>query len=484
MRKVLLLALVILGILFFLSGCGNFDQSNLASPVEQSAPVTDTESALNPLQDDDDQDSVENSPDDYTTQEETISGTVYDVAMQTITLETEDGSRYSFLRSPDVTETDPDGIIIGCPVTVTYKGTLNSDSSEQNVTIVKIIVGHLPQKELSYQQLAQQILEGLTLKEKVGQMFLVRCPKEDATEKVAEYHLGGYILFARDFKDKTKTQVIADIQGYQSASDIPMLIGVDEEGGTINRISLYKEFRAVPFWSPQDLYKDGGWDLIISDTKEKCTLLKSLGINLNLAPVCDISTDNADFIYDRTFGHDASMTSEYVKTLVETMNSMKMGSVLKHFPGYGNNADTHTGISYDKRAYETFVTSDFLPFAAGIEAGSGVVLVSHNIVACMDPDNPASLSVKVHSILREKLGFEGIIMTDDLYMNAIRQYTGEREAAVTAVLAGNDILCCTDFEAQIPAVLAAIEDGTISENQIDKAVTRILLLKLELGIIE
>ncbi|MEI7883817.1 MAG: glycoside hydrolase family 3 N-terminal domain-containing protein [Clostridia bacterium] len=340
------------------------------------------------------------------------------------------------------------------------------------------------QVALTFQQRAKKILQNMTLEEKVGQMFFARCPEKAAAEKALEYHLGGYVLFSEDFQDKTRRQVISDIKGYQNAAKIPLLIGVDEEGGSINRLSLYRAFRAVPFWSPQDLYKEGGWNLIISDTEEKSTLLKSLGININLAPVCDVSTDSSDFIHDRTFGQAAAQTSEYVKRVVETMNSMKMGSVLKHFPGYGNNIDTHTGISYDKRSYESFVASDFLPFAAGIKAGAGAVLVSHNIVAFMDSENPASLSPEVHRILREELGFEGVIMTDDLYMDAIRQFTGEKKAAVIAVLAGNDLLVCTDFEVQIPAVLAAVQDGTITENQIETAVTRILLWKLELGITE
>lgn len=160
-----------------------------------------------------------------------------------------------------------------------------------------------------------------------------------------------------------------------------------------------------------------------------------------------------------------------------------MGCVLKHFPGYGNNADTHTGISYDRRPYETFTSSDFLPFQAGIESGADMVLVSHNIVDCMDAQFPASLSPEVHRILREELGFSGVIVTDDLAMDGIRTFTGDTQAAVQAVLAGNDLLCCTDFETQIPAVLQAVETGEISMEQIDASVLRILELKISLGIL-
>lgn len=331
--------------------------------------------------------------------------------------------------------------------------------------------------------LAQTILDEMTLEEKVGQLFIARCPETDAAQKATEYHLGGYILFGRDFSGKTKDQVIQDIQSYQEASDLPLFIGVDEEGGTVNRVSSNPNLRAVPFWSPQDLYKEGGFALIESDTCEKCTLLKSLGINLNFAPVCDVSQNPEDFIYPRSFGGDGEATADYVRVVVETMAEEGMGCVLKHFPGYGNNTDTHTGIAYDDRPYETFQTSDFLPFQAGIDSGAGIVLVSHNIVSCMDGETPASLSPEVHRILREELNFNGLIITDDLVMDGVREFASDEQVAVLAVEAGNDLLCCTDFETQIPAVLEAVKDGTLSEDQIDQSVLRILEYKISLGML-
>lgn len=330
---------------------------------------------------------------------------------------------------------------------------------------------------------AQEILQGLTLEEKVGQLFVVRCPDLEAAAKVAEYKLGGYILFGRDFAGKSRDQVIQEIQSYQEAADIPLFIGVDEEGGTVNRVSLNPALRAVPFWSPQDLYAEGGWDLLQSDTEEKCELLLSLGINLNMAPVCDISQNPADFIYQRSLGQDAETTATYVDLLVKTMAEEGVASVLKHFPGYGNNVDTHTGVAYDQRPYETFLKADFLPFQAGIRAGANMVLVSHNVVASMDPELPASLSPRVHEILREDLAFTGVIITDDLAMEGVRSFAADTETAVMAVQAGNDILCCTDFEVQLPAVLEAVQQGEISQVRLDESVLRILELKITLGIL-
>ena len=330
---------------------------------------------------------------------------------------------------------------------------------------------------------AQELLDGMTLEEKVGQMFIARCPETDAAQLAADYHLGGYILFGRDFKDKTAEQVTTDIQSYQDAAEIPLLIAVDEEGGTVNRVSSNPNLRSSPFRSPQSLYSEGGLELVRSDAQEKCRLLESLGININFAPVCDVSQDPADFIYDRTLGRDAQETSQYVAAVVETMAEEGMGSVLKHFPGYGNNTDTHTGVAYDDRPYDTFLTSDFLPFQAGIAAGVDMVLVSHNIVSAMDEASPASLSPEVHRVLREDLGFTGVIVTDDLVMDGVRDFAGDDEAAVLAVQAGNDLLCCTDFQTQVPAVLAAVESGEITEEQIDAAVLRVLTMKLRLGIL-
>lgn len=331
---------------------------------------------------------------------------------------------------------------------------------------------------------AELYVNNLPLEAQVAQMFFARCPEVDAAALAGEYSIGGYILFGRDFEGQTPDSVTATIQSYQDAAATPMLIGVDEEGGTVVRISSNPNFRAVPFHSPQSLYNEGGFDLITSDTKEKDELLASIGVNVNFAPVCDVSTDPNDFINARAFGKDASQTSEYVRTVVEQMLSDNTGMVLKHFPGYGSNVDTHTGIAIDERPIETFRESDFLPFEAGIDAGAQAVLVSHNIVQCMDGELPASLSPAVHDILRDELGFDGVIMTDDLIMEAITDYTGGENAAVLAVQAGNDMLVSSDFVTQYNAVLTAVQDGTISEGRIRESAIRVIRWKMDLGLME
>ena len=334
-------------------------------------------------------------------------------------------------------------------------------------------------------QAVEDLLASMTLEEKVGQLFFVRCPADGAVEDVSAYHLGGYILFGRDTKDKTANELIQTIQHYQDAASIPLLMGVDEEGGTVVRVSSNSYLRSEKFASPQRLYALGGMDRILADTREKDVLLHALGFNVNLAPVADVSTDPGDFIYARALGRDAAATADYVSAVTGRMRTDAMGSVLKHFPGYGSNADTHTGIAVDDRPYEEFVNSDFLPFLAGMAAGgdTAAVLVSHNIVECMDASLPASLSPAVHRILREDLDFDGVVMTDDLAMDAVSAYAGDGAVAVLALQAGNDLVLTTDYRTQIPKVLEAVEHGTLEEAAIDTACRRVLRWKQALGLL-
>ena len=332
----------------------------------------------------------------------------------------------------------------------------------------------------------EKLLGSMTLEEKVGQLFFVRCPAESAAEDVQTYHLGGYILFGRDTKDKTANELIQAIQSYQDNASIPLLIGVDEEGGTVVRVSSNPCLRSSKCQSPQKLFASGGMERITADAREKDVLLKALGFNVNLAPVADVSTNSSDFIYPRAFGQDAAATADYVSAVTAQMAADGMGSGLKHFPGYGDNADTHTGIAVDERPYEDFVNSDFLPFSAGFQSGGAMtaVLVSHNIVECMDGELPASLSPNVHRVLREELGFDGVVMTDDLAMEAVSAYAGDGAVAVMALEAGNDLVLTTDYRTQIPKVLDAVENGTLEEAVNDAACRRELRWKQALGLLK
>ena len=280
----------------------------------------------------------------------------------------------------------------------------------------------------------------MTLVEKVGQMFLVRYPESGVINEIINYSPGGYILFSRDFENETKESILDELTECQNSSKIKMIFGVDEEGGTVVRVSSHKAFRDSKFKSPQEIWKEGQLPAILEDSKEKSFLLKSIGLNMNLTPVADVPTDTSSFIYKRSYGRGTEKTAIYVSELIKRMNEDNMISVMKHFPGYGDNVDTHTGIAIDERLYSTFENNDFLPFESGIEADGPAILVNHNIVNCMDSNLPASLSKNVHDILRNELEFTGIIMTDDLAMDAVKSYVENGEAAVQAVLAGNDMI--------------------------------------------
>lgn len=326
-------------------------------------------------------------------------------------------------------------------------------------------------------------VDSMTLEQMVGQMFFARCPSSGAAAQISSYHPCGYILFARDFANQTPASVKSTISGYQSASRTPMLIGVDEEGGTVVRVSKYPAFRAYPFLSPADIYNKSGINGLVSDTAEKDRLLKSLGINVNLGPVCDVSQNPSDYIYKRTLGKSGKETAPAISAIVSQMKKDRMGSVLKHFPGYGSNVDTHTGIAVDTRSIESFRQNDFLPFTAGIKAGAGGIMINHNIINCLDKGHPASLSPAVVKTLRNELGFNGVIMTDDLSMSAITKYTDGKNAAVSAVIAGSDMLISSDFVNQYNAVLSAVKNGTISKSRIRQSVLRIVQWKVNLGLI-
>ena len=341
--------------------------------------------------------------------------------------------------------------------------------------------------EAARQQRLQDILDGMTLEEKVGQLFFVRCPEANAVEDVSTYHLGGYLLFGRDFKNGDawldQDQLTAKLRSYQEAAAIPLFIGSDEEGGTVTRASRDPALFTQRFKSPQALFAAGGIEALTQDAHDKSAALRDLGINVNFAPVCDVSTDPADFIYDRTLGQDAQTTADSVSATVRAMAAEGMGAVLKHFPGYGDNADTHTGVAVDQRPWETFQSVDLVPFQAGIAAGAPFVLVSHNIVTCLDPSLPASLSPAVHKVLREECGFTGIIITDDLAMDAVRAYAADGAVAVMALQAGDDMVITTDYRTQIPAVIDAVKNGTLEQRLIDAACLRVLDCKDRLGLL-
>lgn len=326
----------------------------------------------------------------------------------------------------------------------------------------------------NYYKKAYQKLKKMSQNEKISQILLVRYPEENQTEIIKKYQFGGYLFFAKDFKDKTKEDVIKMIADSNKVSKIPILTAVDEEGGIVVRVSRNKNLRSEAFPSPSELYKSGGFEKIKEDTIEKSNLLKSLGINLNLAPVVDVSTSPSDYMYKRSLQEDAKTTAKFSSIVIETSKESGVSYTLKHFPGYGNNIDTHSGSSIDTRTKEEIENNDILPFKSGIKNKAEAILFSHNIVTSMDKNNPASLSKTLHDYLRNDLNFSGVIITDDLDMGAVKNIENKN---VLSLLAGNDLLISTDYEESIKEIRNAIDNNTLDQETLDEHVLRVLAWK-------
>ena len=377
-------------------------------------------------------------------------------------------------------------LLVGCAAPLPAEDDAPSSTPSQAVPETSEVVQTVPTEPTPTEapDPVRQLLNQMTLEERVGQLFFARCQPDTALTDIQTYHLGGFVLFASDFEGQTPDSFREKVEGYQSAASIPLLLGVDEEGGTVTRISRYRALRSSPFPSPRTSFAQGGMEQVLAVETEKCQLLRSLGINVNLGPVCDISQDSEAFMYARSLGQDAQTTASFVSQTVDIMYQYQIGSVLKHFPGYGNNTDTHTGIAVDTRSLEALESQDLVPFAAGIEADCGAILVSHTIVQALDDTLPASLSPAVHQYLRQEMGFEGVILTDDLVMQAITDQYGAGEAAVMAVLAGNDLLCSTDYAIQYQAVYDAVMAGRIDLDTLNAAAGRVLRWKINLGLLD
>ncbi|MBP3293450.1 MAG: hypothetical protein J6N32_06835, partial [Clostridia bacterium] len=334
-------------------------------------------------------------------------------------------------------------------------------------------------EEVRERRIAEELAQ-MTAREKLGQMLMVAYNDASVTA-LPEYAFGAYILFAANFETETVDSLSAKMAALQDQAKYGLLTAVDEEGGTVTRISRFTQYRADTFKSPRTLYSWGGMDAIRKDTAEKAVLLAKLGLNLNMAPVADISLNPGDFMYWRSVGLDAEGTSEFVRTVIRESKAFGIGSVAKHFPGYGSAADTHTGMAQDNRTLDELRAKDFVPFTAAIEEGVDAVLVSHLIMPAIDAEKPASVSAKTVELLRNELGYDGVILTDDLAMAGITDYCTTGNAALEAILAGCDLLCCTNWDTQYAAVWTAVEAGTIPEDRLNESAARVLRMKYDMG---
>lgn len=350
--------------------------------------------------------------------------------------------------------------------------------------------------ELSDEKIAAQtLLETMTLEEKVWQL-IVTTPDAlanvygadmagDMTRAALEqYPVGGVVYFGQNII--SETQIREMIAGTQSFSRIPLLIGVDEEGGRVSRLS---GVGATTAFDPMAVYGAAGDENAVREIgRTLAGELSSAGFNLNFAPVADVVTNpNNTEIGDRSFSDDPAVAAEMVAAMVEGLQESGTISCLKHFPGHGSTeADSHEGRSVTERTLEELRGTELVSFAAGIDAGAEMVMISHmSAPNVTGGDMPCDLSAAVVTeLLRGELGFTGVVITDSHEMGAITQYYTPGEAAVLALQAGCDIvLMPNDLEGAVQTILDAVEDGALTEERIEESVLRILTLKYRYEII-
>lgn len=332
-----------------------------------------------------------------------------------------------------------------------------------------------------------RILNKMTLDEKLGQLYFAHSTGnfDQMKQDVKKYHLGGITLFAPDFTNRTHAKFLNEIRAYQSNSKFGLLIATDQEGGTVTRIDSNSQISKRHFPSPAEIYQQSGLTGIRKEDSTVAKILRQNGINMNFAPVADVALNKDSFIYKRTLEQDYQTTAKYVPIAVKAIQQEHVASCLKHFPGYGDAADTHTGFAQINKPLLKYQTNDLLPFKTGIHAGVDSIMVSHIIIKNIDTTKPASLSPAVHYLLRHSLNYHNIIITDDLQMGAITQYANKYHTIpdILALKAGNDMLLGGNYRANIPIIKKAVQNNEINIKQVNQSVERILRLKEKLGIL-
>ncbi|MEZ7129373.1 beta-N-acetylhexosaminidase [Nonomuraea sp. AD125B] len=354
-----------------------------------------------------------------------------------------------------------------------------------------------PSPSASQSDPVARALAGLSVEEKVGQLFMpvlygttaasssgenqARYGAPTPAKVIARYHLGGVILFPHNVKGVS--QVVGLTNGLQRASkEVPLLIGTDQENGLVSRMSaLMTDF---PGASVIGATGDPAWARKVAAATG--AELRALGVNLDFAPVADVNIDPRNpVIGSRAFGKDPQRVAKMVAASVKGFADADVAATAKHFPGHGDTSvDSHTGLPVIKHTRAEWERIDAPPFKAAIGAGVDAVMSAHIVFPKLDPSgDPATLSKPILTgLLRQKLGYDGVISTDALNMAGVRQKYNDGEIAVRAVLAGADLLLMpNDLPKAYDAVLAAVKSGRISERRLDQSVTRLLKLKQAKG---
>lgn len=341
-------------------------------------------------------------------------------------------------------------------------------------------------------------LTTMTSREKVGQLFWVRPETLDFSlnpekktltqtmrQNLEQYPVGGIAVFKKNIQDENQlSSLIAD---FQSASKIPMIVAVDEEGGAVARLANHEAFSLPKYTSARDIGKTGDPEQARQMGRTIGGYLRFYGFNLDFAPVADVDSNPANpVIGRRAYSTDAQQTAQMAAAAVEGFHEAGMLCTVKHFPGHGDTGqDSHYGTATSYKTWEEMKAMEMLPFEAGIAAGADVVMTAHITTPNATTDGlPASLSyTMITERLRGELGFQGVIVTDALEMNAIKNHFTPAESAVAALRAGVDVLLMpSDLRAAFDGVVQAVEDGTLSEERLNESVRRILTLKQKAGL--
>lgn len=368
-------------------------------------------------------------------------------------------------------------------VDITYEGDIDSTKDYQKISILKVEKRNDEYRILglnnSYDDRARDLVNKMSLERIVGSLFMPH-HTSNSLEDVSKYHLGGLVLFGESFKNKTREDILKMIEELQSRADYPLFLAVDEEGGSVVRVSSNRNLKVKSFSSPRSLYIEGGFELIRRDNEEKNELLKSLGLNINLAPVLDISTDKSDYIYYRSIGLSPELTGEFAKVIIESSKDSGIVNVMKHYPGYGKNKDTHKTSSLDTRSKEE-VERDLRPFKRAILSGAEAIMISHNTVEVLDSINPASISINNHNYLRNTLDFRGMVITDALNMGATADI---EDIGLKALLAGNNIIITKNYAKNIEEIINYVKVGNLSEEYLKALAVKVIAWKIEMGLIK
>ena len=348
------------------------------------------------------------------------------------------------------------------------------------------------------QQTAQALLDTMTDEEKLWQLFFVT-PEAitnvntatvagEATKKaLAQYPVGGIVYFAKNLEDREQT--VALLENTQSYAKIPLFLGVDDEGGTVSRVGSNPDMGVPSVGDMRSLGKSQDPAAVYAAGQDIGGGLHALGFNLDFAPVADVAQGADSVIGSRSFGSDAELCASLAGVIVKSLRAEGIVSCLKHFPGYGSaTVDDHNGTSVVEKTLSELEACDLVPFQTIIASEGSVpfVMVSHlSYPNVTGSDTPADLSSSiVTDILRDKLEYQNVIITDSHSMASITDHYSAGEAAVKALAAGCDmILMPSDLQAAFDAVKAAVADGTLSQARIDESVLRILTVKAEYGII-